>query len=145
MKDDNIGKALGLSSEISPEQTECVPEVITEDTPVTSSDNDDIQNDYTFSRQNLYNILTKGAAALEEMTEIAAQSQHPRAFESLALLIKNLGDVNDKLMQLHKDVKELEEEEPAELTRSIQVANAVFVGSTSELLNKVREQRIPKT
>jgi hypothetical protein len=98
-----------------------------------------LANDYQFVRLNLYDILTKGGKSLEELSEIASQSQHPRSYEAMALLIKNLGDTADKIMQLHKDVKEITETQPQQVNHNLQVANAVFVGSTSELLERIND------
>ncbi len=72
------------------------------------SDNpDNLKNDYEYSRQTYYELVEKGKDALESMIEVARESEHPRAYEVLAGLIKNTSDVNDKLMDLNKKQKDL--------------------------------------
>jgi hypothetical protein len=108
-------------------------------------DSGKIDDDFEFARTNLYVALTKGATALEELAEIARQSQHPRAYEVLAGLLKNFGDVNDKMMELHASKQDL----AAQATNGVEgssnqrplVGNAVFVGSTSELLQLIKQQK----
>lgn len=107
--------------------------------------NEHTNEDYTLARNNLHTILEKGTKALDQLTNIADQSQHPRAYEVLATLIKNLGDVNDKLMNLQRDVRDLEAQEaevPEENTGDthIHVANGgIFVGTTADLLDKAKK------
>ena len=70
--------------------------------------NDDkINNDYDYSRDTLYELIEKGKDALENMIEVARESEHPRAYEVLSGLIKNVADVNDKLQDLNKKQKQL--------------------------------------
>ena len=74
--------------------------------------NDDkINNDYDYSRDTLYELIEKGKDALENMIEVARESEHPRAYEVLSGLIKNVADVNDKLQDLNKKQKQLNDEE----------------------------------
>jgi hypothetical protein len=103
--------------------------------------NTQLEDDYTFVRTNLYDALTKGANALDELCDIAKQSQHPRTYEVLAGLIKTLGETNQRVMDLHKDMAELQQDEEDIGKTSVHVANAIFVGTTSELLEMTRKQR----
>lgn len=133
---DKIAEALG----IPPQETQDNKSLVA---TVANPANTDLENDYAFARQNLYDVLTKGTAALEELVEIAKQSQHPRAYEVLSTLIKNLGDTNDKLLNLQKDMKELNDVAPQEQTQGpINVANAIFVGTTTELLELRNQKKI---
>jgi hypothetical protein len=102
--------------------------------------NSDVDNDFAFARTTLYDAITKGATALEELAEISRQSQHPRSYEVLATLLKNLSDVNDKLLNLHREKRDLDQDtqETSESTRPL-VGNAVFVGSTAELLQLMKK------
>ena len=68
---------------------------------------DNVNNDYEYSRQTYYELVEKGKDALEMMIEVARESEHPRAYEVLAGLIKNTSDVNDKLMDLNKKQRDL--------------------------------------
>ena len=100
------------------------------------SDNpDNLKNDYEYSRQTYYELVEKGKDALESMIEVARESEHPRAYEVLAGLIKNTSDVNDKLMDLNKKQKDLlqEAEEEAKQPQIGQQTNNVFLGSTADI------------
>ena len=100
------------------------------------SDNpDNLKNDYEYSRQTYYDLVEKGKDALESMIEVARESEHPRAYEVLAGLIKNTSDVNDKLMDLNKKQKDLlqKAEEEAKQPQIGQQTNNVFLGSTADI------------
>ena len=102
--------------------------------PKTGKD-DDI--DYNYARENYYNLIERNQDAVEEMLEIAKQSEHPRAFEVVGQLIKSGLDANKELMALHKTKKELS----IETNSSVNVNNAVFVGSTAELQKLLKAKR----
>ena len=88
------------------------------------------KQDYEYSRETYYDLITKGRESLELMIEVARESEHPRAFEVLAGMIKGIADVNDKLMDLNKKQKELnKEDKPTDSTTN----NNLFVGSTTDL------------
>ncbi len=100
------------------------------------SDNpDNLKNDYEYSRQTYYELVEKGKDALESMIEVARESEHPRAYEVLAGLIKNTSDVNDKLMDLNKKQKDLlqKAEEESKQPQIGQQTNNVFLGSTADI------------
>ena len=100
------------------------------------SDNpDNLKNDYEYSRQTYYELVEKGKDALESMIEVARESEHPRAYEVLAGLIKNTSDVNDKLMDVNKKQKDLlkKAEEEAQQPQIGQQTNNVFLGSTADI------------
>ena len=91
--------------------------------------------DFKYTRENLYNLLERGQAAVEELLEIAKQSEHPRAFEVVGQLIGKLTETNKELMGLHKTKKDLSTERgPTNVT------NALFVGSTSDLQKMLKEK-----
>lgn len=96
-------------------------------------DNDKIKTDYEYSRDTYYQLIEKGRESLEDMIEVARASEHPRAYEVLSGMIKNISDVNDKLMDLNKKNKDITtDKEPAQLPGST-TNNNVFIGSTAEL------------
>ena len=68
---------------------------------------DNVKSDYDYSRQTYYDLIEKGRESLEDMIEVARQSEHPRAYEVLSGMIKNISDVNDKLMDLNKKQKDI--------------------------------------
>ena len=90
-----------------------------------------IDNDYKYSRDTYYELVEKGKESLELMIEVARESEHPRAFEVLSGMIKNISDVNDRLMDLKKKKKDLDKKE--EIQKIANTTNNLFVGSTTEL------------
>ena len=97
---------------------------------------DDVSKDYTYARDNLYDVIEKGSYALDNLLELAKASEHPRAFEVVSQLTKTLVDANKDLLDIQKKVKLLREEEnnqPANVTN-----NALFVGSTADLQKLIK-------
>ena len=90
-----------------------------------------VDNDYKYSRDTYYELVEKGKQSLELMIEVARESEHPRAFEVLSGMIKNISDVNDRLMDLNKKKKDLDKRE--EIKNIANTTNNLFVGSTAEL------------
>ena len=90
-----------------------------------------VDNDYKYSRDTYYELVEKGKESLELMIEVARESEHPRAFEVLSGMIKNISDVNDRLMDLNKKKKDLDKKE--EIKNIANTTNNLFVGSTAEL------------
>ena len=115
---------------------------VKENQPVTIHHTVERDPDADYSRSNYYNLIEKGNEALEGILEVAKESQHPRAYEVAANMIKNLSDVTEKLMILQKQQKELKKDDPvaAPTSQNINVERAVFVGSTADLLKKLRDE-----
>lgn len=103
------------------------------------SDSDRFKNDYEYSRETLFDLINKGRDALEDMIQVARESEHPRAFEVLSGLIKNVADVNDKLMDLNKKHKDINAKEKPLLPQG-QTTNNLFVGSTTDLQRLLHKQ-----
>jgi hypothetical protein len=97
---------------------------------------DDPQKDYEYSRTQLYKLIEKGQEAVEGIIELAQESEHPRAFEVAGQLIKSVGDVTDKLLDLQKKMKDLEK---PQTSGPKTVNNALFVGSTAELQKMLKQ------
>jgi len=97
----------------------------------TRSVSEDIRKDYEYTRGNLYSIIEKGQEAINGILELAQESEMPRAYEVAGQLIKNVSDATDKLMDLQKKLKDVNEEK--EVKGPTTVNNALFVGSTAEL------------
>ena len=131
--DDRIDEILEITSLVPTEEIK--PEPPARIIPKTGKD-DDI--DYNYARENYYNLIERNQDAIEEMLEIAKQSEHPRAFEVVGQLIKSGLDANKELMGLHKTKKELSIEKGGHTTT---VNNAVFVGSTAELQKLLKAKR----
>lgn len=98
---------------------------------------DDPQKDYEYSRAQLYKLIEKGQEAVSGILELAQESEHPRAFEVAGQLIKSVGDVTDKLLDLQKKMKDLEA--PQKKGGPQTVNNALFVGSTAELQKMLKQ------
>jgi len=92
---------------------------------------DDIEKDYEYTRGNLYSIIEKGQEAINGILELAQDSEMPRAYEVAGQLIKSVSDATDKLMDLQKKVKDVNEDAPQKGPNTVN--NALFVGSTAEL------------
>ena len=133
IQDDRIDEILEITSLVP--TAEIKPEPPTKIVPKTGKD-DDI--DYNYARENYYNLIERNQDAVEEMLEIAKQSEHPRAFEVVGQLIKSGLDANKELMTLHKTKKELSMEKGGTTTN---VNNAVFVGSTADLQKLLKAKR----
>ena len=115
-------------------------------TTLADSDNtNNIQSDYDRSRATYYDLISKGQDALELMIEVARESEHPRAFEVLATLIKNTSDVNDKLMDLNKKHKDINKAEDTTVPAigGTTTNNQIYVGSTSDLQRMLQEVEKP--
>jgi len=122
--------------------TDYIPVVKEESKSVTihEPDRSDNNPDALYSRANYYNLIEKGNEALEGILEVAKESQHPRAYEVAANMIKNLSDVTEKLMILQKQQQELKPKDELAGPTNINVDKAVFVGSTAELLRQLKNE-----
>ena len=113
-------------------ETNIVPTEVSEVQKKEVKSNDDhIQKDYKYTRGNLYSIIEKGQEAINGILELAQESEMPRAYEVAGQLIKSVSDATDKLMDLQKKLKDVNEEEKSKGPSTVN--NALFVGSTSEL------------
>ena len=126
----SIDKALNTSSEIVNQKK------------VTKIDNSlsknvDIEKDYEYTRANLYSLIEKGQEAINGIMELAGEGGSPRAYEVAGQLIKSVADTTDKLADLQKKIKDLEED--GKKSTGNVTNNAVFVGSTSELQKMLKQ------
>jgi len=113
------------------------PEVVNNKIDKVKSSVDDVKKDYEYTRGNLYSIIEKGQEAINGILELAQESEMPRAYEVAGQLIKNVADATDKLMDLQKKLKDVEEEKQSGPSN---VTNALFVGSTAELAKLLKDQ-----
>ena len=97
---------------------------------------EDVDSDYEYTRGNLYSLIDKGQEAVNGALDLAMSSDHPRAYEVAGNLIKNVGDVADKLMALQKDKKSIKEESPKNQTVT---NNSLFIGSTADLQKMLKQ------
>ena len=103
---------------------------------------DDIEKDYEYTRGNLYSIIEKGQEAINGILELAQESEMPRAYEVAGQLIKSVSDATDKLMDLQKKLKDVNEEQESKGPTTVN--NALFVGSTAELQKLLKGQNTSK-
>ena len=127
---DPIDEALNISSDIV--EVEKAP--IKREKPQV----DDIKKDYEYTRANLYSLIEKGQEAINGIMELAGESASPRAYEVAGQLIKSVADTTDKLADLQKKVKDLEDESTKTTNNNV-TNNALFVGSTSELSKLLKQ------
>ena len=97
---------------------------------------DEVKKDYDYTRGNLYSLIEKGQEAINGIMEVAGESASPRAYEVAGQLIKSVADTTDKLMDLQKKIKDVNEDAPK--TNNV-TNNALFVGSTSELSKMLKK------
>ena len=127
--DNIINQALGIIDPVEKafaETAVTIPRKISQ----SSITEDDIDNDYKYQRENLYNLIERGQDAIGGILELAKEGEHPRAYEVALNGIKQVADVTDKLVELQEKMKRLKEV-PSNAPKS--VTNALFVGSTAEL------------
>lgn len=104
------------------------------------SDNEKrIKDDYEYSRDTYYEILERGKESMELMIEVARESEHPRAFEVLSTMMKNMADINDKLMDLNKKNKDIEKKEDV---KQLTTNNNLFLGSTTDLQRFLQNEKV---
>ncbi len=114
-----------------------VPEIVNDEIEKISAQTNDVKKDYEYTRGNLYSLIEKGQEAINGILELAQESEMPRAYEVAGQLIKNVADATDKLMDLQKKLKEVEEDKQRGPTT---VNNSLFVGSTAELAKFLKQQ-----
>lgn len=133
-KFDGLNETFNTSAEIVSKKIDSNTENIEISTNTIS---DDIKKDYIYTRGNLYSLIEKGQEAINGILELAQESEMPRAYEVAGQLIKSVADATDKLMELQKKLKDIEEDKPKGPTT---VNNALFVGSTAELAKFLKQQ-----
>ena len=133
-KFDNLDDAFNVATEVV---TEALPVKVEKQKPDRLT-KDDIEKDYEYTRGNLYSIIEKGQEAINGILELAQESEMPRAYEVAGQLIKSVSDATDKLMDLQKKLKDVEEEKVAKGPSN--VTNALFVGSTADLAKLIKSE-----
>ena len=126
-----LDKELGVIEKIVPTT---IPKIIPTTVEVSE---DDIEDDYKYQRDNFYNLVEKGSAAIDGILELAKESEHPRTYEVAGQLIKNVAEVTEKLGDLQEKMRRLKE-----VTNNApkNVTNALFVGSTMELQKMLKDK-----
>jgi len=134
--EDKVNEILGIEATEKP----TLESIVKIDNPTVPRIKDpnkpDIDSDYDYSRENYYNLIEKGQEAIEGILEIAKEGQHPRAYEVAGQLITSVAGTVDKLQDLQKKLKELKN---LPKSASPQIKNALFVGSTKDLQQLLKQ------
>ena len=130
--DEKIDNALGITHDIAQQLVHPKPIVRRPD-----EDSDHADVDYKYSRENFYNLVERGQDAIDGILEVAKEGEHPRAYEVVGQLIKNVSEVTEKLVDLQEKMKKLKEV-PDNAPKN--VTNALFVGSTKEFQNLLKDK-----
>ena len=133
-------KQLDKAFNITPEVVKKEPKPVGIQKPDRLTKND-VEKDYDYTRGNLYSIIEKGQEAIDGILEIAQESEMPRAYEVAGQLIKSVSDATDKLIDLQKKLKDVNEETVAKGPSTVN--NALFVGSTADLAKLIKGQIPP--
>ncbi len=128
----NLNEKLSEALEIQPLEIKQSTEIV--------EIKDVVDDDAEFARQNIRDLIVKGNDAASHIVEIAKQSEHPRAFEVAAGMLKNLSDMNKDLLEIQKRKQDLQPK-ITNNTQNLNIDKAVFVGSTAELLKQLRENK----
>jgi hypothetical protein len=130
-----------LSKVLNTEPIEINPIVEVQSTEVISSNQ--VEEDANFARSNMKDLITKGNQAMDQLLAVAKESEHPRAYEVAAGLIKNLADMNKDLLELQKKRKDLipNADGFAGNAKNLNVDKAIFVGSTNELVKFLKNNK----
>jgi len=104
----------------------------------TPSTDNDIDDDYKYARENLKEIIDSAQQSIADLASIASTSESPRAYEVLSTMMKTIVDANKDLLDIHKSVKKLKEDTDSAPKN---VTNALFVGSTSDLMNLIKDNK----
>ena len=137
--ENRIEKHLNLVEDIPEESVEILNTNEVLPTVVDKEGQED--TDFQYARENMYHIIERGRDAMDELLEIAKAEESPRAFEVFGQLLKNMTDTQEKLMELHRKKQIIENDgERQEVTKAQNVTNALFVGSTADLLKLVKRE-----
>ena len=135
-----IEKHLELGEDVPKHDVKVINPTV-ENVPTVIDSNENKDNDFQYAREHLYDIIEKGRDAMEELLEIAKAEESPRAFEVFGQLLKNMTDTQSTLMELHQKKQKLENDgDRQEVSRAQNVTNALFVGSTADLLKLVKRE-----
>ena len=130
---DSIENALNTTTEVDVQPMKPKKEQL--------SKSNDIEKDYDYTRGNLYSLIEKGQEAINGIMEVAEEGASARAYEVAGQLIKSVADTTDKLLDLQKKIKDLEEDSPKTTTNNV-TNNALYVGSTSDLAKLLKQGMI---
>ena len=135
MSFNSLNETFDVSSEIVSSEPEQVKPIQKE----VDSIKTDTRKDYEYTRGNLYSLIEKGQEAVNGILELAQETEQARAYEVAGQLIKSVADATDKLLDLQKKLKDVEEESQSKGPTN--VTNALFVGSTADLAKLLKQNK----
>jgi DNA-binding ferritin-like protein len=125
--------------DIKTEESENLPQIIEEPNKIFFGElDDDLKNDYETSRENLNELIEKGKSAFDDILTIARETEKGRDFEVAATMLKTVLEANEKMLDIHKKIREISNYKQKEETKT-NIKNAIFVGSTKELAKMVKD------
>jgi len=131
---DALSDALGIENAV-----EIIPPQQPQPIINTPHEEDDIKADYNLSRRTFRDLINKGNSAMESLTDLAKESESPRAYEVLATMMRTVADTTKDLYDLQKKTKELSGQKKDDPT--VNVDKAIFVGTTADLLKQIKENK----
>ena len=134
-KNDALSEALGIENAV-----EIIPPQPSQPIINTPHEEDDIKADYNLSRRTFRDLINKGNSAMESLTDLAKESESPRAYEVLATMMRTVADTTKDLYDLQKKTKDLRGQDKNDQP-SVNVEKAVFVGTTADLLKQIKENK----
>jgi predicted transcriptional regulator len=132
---DALSEALGIENAVEIIPPSKPPEPVIN----TPHEEDDIKADYNLSRRTFRDLINKGNQAMESLTDLAKESESPRAYEVLATMMRTVADTTKDLYDLQKKTKDLRGEKKEET--AVNVEKAIFVGTTADLLKQIKEKQ----
>lgn len=129
---DPIANALNLTPLVPDSQVKAI---------VAKAHDDSAKTDFEMSRSNIHEIIQNGTFAMEKLSQIADSSQHPRAFEVLAKLMETMLQANKDLLEIQKQIREIDAKDAPTNEQAKQVTNNLFVGSTAELQKVIENMK----
>lgn len=139
MKNNNLDSIFNIEEDTSETKISQTTVVSPIEVDKTLNIKKDIESDYKYSRANIYSIIEKGQQAINGALELAQETESPRAYEVTGQLIKNVADATEKLLELQKKLKDIEEIK--DIKGPSTVNNALFIGSTAELTKLIKTQK----
>jgi hypothetical protein len=131
-KNDPIGEALGVNPIVPSDPVKSI---------VAKAHDDSAKNDFEMARSNIHEVIQNGTFAMEKLSQIADSSQHPRAFEVLAKLMDTMLQANKDLLELQKQIREIDAADAPLNQEAKSVTNNLFVGSTADLQKAIEEMK----
>lgn len=132
---DTISEALGIENAV-----DIIPPKAPEPIINTPHEEDDIKADYNLSRRTFRDLINKGNSAMESLTDLAKESESPRAYEVLATMMRTVADTTKDLYDLQKKTKDLKGQDKNDQP-NVSVDKAIFVGTTADLLKQIKENK----